>query len=336
MTDAAADASEPIAADVTRPRFPDFFIVGHPKSGTTALAIMLQRHPQVFMPVKEPRFFSPDLRSRFRRRISRERADTLDGYLSIFAGASPTQRIGDATPAYLRSRVAATRIAEVQPDARIIAVLREPTSFLRSFHLQLVHNYVETEKDFQKAIELEGARRQGKRIPRLSQSPQALLYSDHVRYVEQLRRYYDVFPREQVMVLIYDDFRNNNAETVRAVLRFLDLEDDLEIEPVRTKPLPSVRFLYLHQLARLVVVTRRELARRRPGPTSRAADSSASKKPRSDALRAAWRRAVYSDPVQPDEKFMVELRRRFKPEVLALSEYLDRDLVTLWGYDRVD
>ena len=46
-------------------------------------------------------------------------------------------------------------------------------------------------------------------------------------------------------------------------------------------------------------------------------------------------RAVFSDPPAPDEEFMAELRRRFKPEVVALSEYLQRDLVALWGYDDV-
>jgi Sulfotransferase family len=336
MEGAASDAPESIAAGATPPRFPDFFIVGHPKSGTAALVHMLLRHPRIFIPVKEPRFFSPDLRSRFRRPISRRRADRLEGYLSIFADAGPMQRIGDASTAYLKSCVAASRIAEVQPSARIIAVLREPTSFLRSWHLQLIHNYVETQKDFQKAIELEDARRQGKRIPRFSQLPQALLYSDHVRYVEHLRRYHEVFPQEQVLVLIYDDFRDNNEETVRSVLRFLQLEDDLQIEPLVTKPLPNVRLLHLHQLARLVLVVRRDLGLGRPRSSSRAANANAFTRPRGDAFRAAWRRAVYSDPVQPNERFMLELRRRFKPEVVALSEYLDRDLVTLWGYDRID
>ena len=48
---------------------------------------------------------------------------------------------------------------------------------------------------------------------------------------------------------------------------------------------------------------------------------------------AGWRRVVYADAVAPDEEFMLELRRRFKPQVVALSEYLERDLVSLWGYD---
>ena len=45
---------------------------------------------------------------------------------------------------------------------------------------------------------------------------------------------------------------------------------------------------------------------------------------------------MYGSPPPADESVMLELRRRFKPEVVALSEYLDRDLVSLWGYDRVE
>jgi hypothetical protein len=56
---------------------------------------------------------------------------------------------------------------------------------------------------------------------------------------------------------------------------------------------------------------------------------------RRSALDATNKRVVFGDPLPPDEELMTELRRRFKPEVVALSEYLDRDLVTLWGYDRL-
>ena len=80
------------------------------------------------------------------------------------------------------------------PDARIIAILREPASLLRSVHLQAVRNYDETERDFRKAIALEDSRRAGRNIPRLSQFPQVLMYSELIRYVEQLRRYHAVFP----------------------------------------------------------------------------------------------------------------------------------------------
>jgi hypothetical protein len=316
-------------------RVPDFFIVGHPKSGTTALYHMLVRHPQVYMPVKEPRFFAPELRSRLvRSRLSRllpsELPDTLEDYLALFAGASAEQRVGEASPSYLRSSVAAARIAQVAPQARIIALFREPASFLRSLHLQSVHNHIETQKDFAKAIALEPQRRLGKRIPLLSQTPATLLYSDHVRYVEQLRRYHEHFSPENVLVLIYEDFRNGNEATVRRVLGFLEVDDIPPVTPVKTKPLPAIRSLTLHQLARAVTLARRRAGRGAAAPAARR-DSRSDQPP----LSLLWRRLLYTEARPPDEELMLELRQRFKAEVVALSEYLGRDLVSLWGYDRV-
>ena len=122
-------------------RVPDFFIVGHEKCGTTALFNILRQHPQVFMPdLKEPRFF---FRDRPRSDATKEwigagadlRPGTLDAYLSLFADAGPEQRAGEASPQYIRSPDAARLIAQVQPGARIIALLREPTSLVQNFHL---------------------------------------------------------------------------------------------------------------------------------------------------------------------------------------------------------
>ena len=92
--------------------------------------------------------------------------NTLEDYLSLFDSATPEQRAGDYSTSYLVSHFAASRIAELQPDARIIAILREPASFLRSLHLQLLQNHVETEKDLRRAIAFEQDRREGRRLPR--------------------------------------------------------------------------------------------------------------------------------------------------------------------------
>jgi hypothetical protein len=204
-------------------RVPDFFIVGHAKSGTTALYEMLRRHPQIYMPdAKEPWFFANEPRSQ----ASAARSDTFDpgkvfdDYLSLFEAARPDQRIGEASTGYIWSPIAASRIAAVQPDARIIVILREPASFLHSLHLQMLQNHNETKRDLRKAMSLEADRREGRRVPRSSLRPGFLQYSQLVHYVEQLRRYHTAFGPEQVLVLIYDDFRADNESTVRTVLRF--------------------------------------------------------------------------------------------------------------------
>jgi Sulfotransferase family len=328
-------AIEPQTATPERGRrVPDFFIVGHAKCGTTALWEMLRRHPQIYMPdAKEPWFFAREERSRPDGERTFEqtgkRSETLDEYLSLFDAVRGEQRVGEASTSYLWSPVAAGRIAQLQPDARIIAILREPASFLRSLHLQLLQNHAETERDLRRAIALEDERRRGRHIPRHAYWPRALMYSDRVRYVEQLRRYHAVFGRERVLVLIYDDFRRDNEGTVRRVLRFLGVDDAGPIEVSTANPSVRMRSQRFDKLIHTVAVGR--------GPAARAAKAAvkalAPRSLRRGALRATQRGVVFGSPRAPEEGLMLELRRRFSAEVLALSEYLGRDLVALWGYD---
>jgi hypothetical protein len=318
------DALRPTAAHASQKRIPDFFIVGHPKCGTTALYEALRRHPQIYMPAaKEPNFFSAE------RRTPEGPPETFDEYLSLFDAAKPEQCIGEASVFYLSSHNAASNIAEVQPGARIIAILREPASFLRSLHLQFVQSDFETEKSLRKALSLEDARRRGRRVPSSAPNWQMrLLYSDHIRYVEQLRRFHALFPSEQVMVLVYDDFRGDNTATLRATLRFLDVDDTSPISVPEVNPTVRVRSQYLNR----IVFREQSLV------WKVAAGVVQLLTPRR-LRRYLWQsrhRVIYGAPSPPDERLMVELRRRFKPEVVALSEYLNRDLVTLWGYDGID
>lgn len=332
-TDAASSAIE------QRPRatrVPDFFVVGHQKCGTTALYLMLRRHPQVFMPdVKEPRFFATDLRSRFAGQIPAPgRPRTLEDYLGLFAAATSGQKIGEASPQYLRSREAPQQIAALRPDARIVAILREPASFLRSFHLQMVSSNVETQRDLQCALALEEARRQGRRIPHRCHHPEALLYAEHVRYVEQLRRFGEHFAPEQMLVLIYDDFRADNEGTMRRVLRFLEVEDTVPVVPVQTKPLKAVRSMRMHQAANALRAARADPSA--AGVVARTANVLTPAKLRGARFSEFWRRFAYSQPPVPKEGYMRELRARFKGEVVALSAHLGRDLVEEWEYRDVD
>jgi hypothetical protein len=316
----------------SRRRAPDFFIVGQFKSGTTALYQMLKSHPQVYFPkYKEVWFHSPELRTRALGRPMNNRPETLDDYLALFEAASPEQRIGEATPSYLISRGAAARIAELRPDARIIAILREPASFLRSFHLQCVQNGTETEKDLRKALALEDLRREGRAIPRYASRPLELLYSDHVRYVEQLRCYHAVFPPEQILVLIYEEFRADNEATVRQVLRFIDVDDACPIEVVEANPTVRVRSPRLHEFVRSVYLGRSSGTR----AVKKAIRPAVPKRLRGKALRATQDRLVFAKPRPADEALMLELRQRFKGEVEALGDFLGRDLLTLWGYDEL-
>ena len=312
------------AATPTSGRIPDFFIVGHHKSGTTALYEMLRRHPQIYMPeLKEPRYFAHDLREQFEPVRTERLPHTLQEYLALFDRATPGQITGEASPSYLRSTVAARAIAELQPNARIIAILREPASFVRSFHLQLVQDGVETETDLRSAVEAEEIARSSQTLRR---------YSDHVEYVEQLRRFEDAFGRERMLVLIYEDFRADNRAALESVLTFLGVDAGVPIETLDANPTVRVRSRRLSRIVNGFYAGR--------GPVRRALKSAVKavtpERMHRGAFQAVRRRVLYAKPPPVDEAFELELRRRFTPQVVALSEFLDRDLVTRWGYRDVE
>jgi Sulfotransferase family len=284
---------------------------------------MLRAHPQLHMPRKEPSFFVPELLADANRY-----SGGIDDYLSLFDEATPEQLIGEATTWYLWSQTAARRIAEVQPQARIVAILREPASFLRSLHLQFLRSDVETEPDLRKAMALERHRGEGVRLPRNSTRPQLLAYSEHVRYVEQLRRYHDVFPAEQILVLIYDDFRADNEGTVRQVLRFLNVDAGTQIQTVEANLASSIRSPRFNELVRSLYMGRAPGARAAKG----AIKAFTSQRVRHHAMAAVGRAQSDTAP-PPDVEVMRELRLRFRDEVTAVGDYLHRDLLTFWKYD---
>jgi hypothetical protein len=219
----------------------------------------------------------------------------------------------------------------MQPAARVVAVLREPASFLRSLHMQFVQVYVEPEKDLRRAIALEGDRRQGQHLPKNPYWPDATLYSEHVRYVEQLRRYHERFSEDQMLVLIYDDFRRDNEATVRKVWRFLEVDDTHPVVLREANPTVRVRSRRLYSMVHTLAAGDAAV----PRAVQAAAKTLAPRRLSRESAMAIRDRVVYGDPRSPDERLMLELRRRFKDEVVALSEYLNRDMVKLWGYDRL-
>jgi hypothetical protein len=316
----AANIEHPTSG--TKHRVPEFFVVGNPKSGTTALYEMLVTHPQVYMPKLGSKFFALE---------QKRKPDTLEEYLSLFDPAKAGQRIGEMSRGYLRSPTAASGIAEVNPDARIVAVLREPASFLRSLHLELLQDHVETEKDLGRLIAREEAGGSRHDVGE-SGVPRTLGFSkERVAYVDQLRRFHAVFPREQVLVLIYDDFRADNEGTVRDVLRFLEVDDTISVEAKDANPTILVRSPKVHGLLRSVSLGNGAVAQ----SIKTSIKATTGQRLRRRALSQLRRRVLYAEAPPVDPALMTQIRRRSHDEVVALSKYLDRDLVALWGYDRL-
>ena len=185
---------------------------------------------------------------------------------------------------------------------------------------------LETERDLGKALVLERERREGKKIPRGCRAPGRLLYSEHVRYAEQLSRFDRSLSPEAVHVIVYDDLRHENERTARATLRFLGVDETLPIDVSNSAG--RARKAVRHGRAHRLVLALRRARRARGGAPGvlRAVDLAPA------WLEALARRLLYSPPPPLDPELARELRARFRPEVAALGDRLGRDLLREWGY----
>jgi Sulfotransferase domain len=201
-------------------RVPDFFIVGAPKCGTTALYHYLSMHPRIYMPaLKEPHYFCRDF-PKFGK------IHDLHSYLNLFERAPANARTGEASVWYLFSNCAIPQIMEANPRARIIVMLRNPVTMAKSLHRQLILSLREDIEDFEAAWRAQYDRRQGKRLPLYCPEPLHLQYGDVCRYSHQVERMLRVVPTAQLKILIYEEFFDNIRAQYDAVTEFLDVERD--------------------------------------------------------------------------------------------------------------
>jgi hypothetical protein len=239
------------------PKLPNFFIVGAPMAGTTSLYAYLDQHPQVYMsPLKEPSYFATELRpenfsEQLRRRLAREmraleeylRGDirekrfgglvsSWDDYLRLFSHASDQTALGEATPTYLWSATAARNIAVRIPHARIIINLRNPADRAFSQYLQMV-TAATTRRSFREQIDA-SLQCQDKRI--------GLLWPllEYGQYHEQVKRYFDVFPRSQIYVSYYEDLQRAPAQLLASLFAFLAVDPEFIPNLTRRYHEPSI------------------------------------------------------------------------------------------------
>ncbi len=197
----------------------DFFIVGAPKCGTTAMYSYLRTHPSVFFPErKEPHYFGADLDFHGQPRITDEE------YLGLFTGARPDQKLGDASVFYLMSEQAAKEIRDYNPNAKIVVMLRNPVDVMHSFHSQRLYNGTEEIDSFAEALAAQADRRMGMRLPARIGLRQGLFYYDLVDFPPQIQRYVDSFGHESVKIILYEDFVTDLPSTYKDLCAFLDID----------------------------------------------------------------------------------------------------------------
>lgn len=200
-------------------RKPDFLIVGAPKCGTTALYDFLNQHPQIFMPeLKEPHYFIRDV-------YDKAVTDT-DEYFALFDAATDDQLAGEASTWYLYVKSSADEIRAVCGTIKIIIMLRNPVDMMYSLHGHNIFKGRETITDFGAAMAAETERKaQATAGAPATTFTDRVFYRDAATYSDKVQHYFDVFGRENVMVILYDDFRADNVAVYNEVLGFLGIDD---------------------------------------------------------------------------------------------------------------
>lgn len=207
---------------VTTPlRKPNFFIVGAPKAGTTALAEYLGEHPSVFVSTpKEPFYFCQEF-------TGLPGPKSLEDYLALFGTAdAASSALGEASAMYLYAPHAARNIHAFDPDAKIIVMLRNPVDIAHAFHSQLLHASSEDEPDFERAWELQETRATGDRLPPHVREPSFLQYRHVALLGEQVKRYLEVFATQQIHFIVFDEFVSDTARVYGETLEFLGVRHD--------------------------------------------------------------------------------------------------------------
>jgi hypothetical protein len=186
--------------------WPNFFIVGARKCAVTSLYVYLQNIPGVYMsPLKELYYFAPNS-------VKSKRWDKEE-YLGFFKKANGHVAIGEATPIYLWDPDAPKVIHQTIPHARIVMSLRDPVERAYSQYLMAMKFatrkspfYDELIRSYKKQEKVHGI---------------SALYVELGMYYDQVRRYFDIFGREQVKVLIFEEFVQDPVKYVNEVLAFL-------------------------------------------------------------------------------------------------------------------
>ncbi len=292
-------------------RKPDFFIVGAPKCGTTAMNNYLSEHPEIFIPdIKEVHFFGRDLD------ITKGAMRDEGAYLELFTGAKGEKRLGEASVWYLYSRTAAQEICDFNPDAKIVIMLRNPAEMLYSQHSQFLYNGNEDLEDFREALAAESERKAGRRIPKSAHLVDGLFYSETVRYTEQIERYFERFRRENVHIILYDDFRADLPGTYRNLLRFLGVSDDF---------LPEFAVVNPNKRARSALL--RNFVQEPPESIKRLSRVFFPRSLRQRVMKGLDQANVRYEARAPlDPELKGELEHRFAPEAEKLERLLDREL----------
>ena len=217
-------------------------IIGAAKAGTTSLCYYLDQHPQVYIsPIKEPRYFAPEfytvhvngpIRDHARRTLF-----TLEEYHQLFEGVSNEISVGEASTEYLYFPEVPARIQAAIPDAKIIAVLRNPVERAFSAFCYQLRDACES-VSFEEALQQERDRIRNHWRP-------GWLYQDCGFYYSQVKRYYNFFDSNNIKIYLYDELDQDSLAVVKDIFQFLQIDDDFvpEVSRKNISKIPKSKLL---------------------------------------------------------------------------------------------
>ena len=291
---------------------PTFLILGAMKAGTTALYTALDQHPDVFMSrVKEPNFFAfaedePNFQAPIDQRpegVNHTSITDLDRYQELFAGATDEAARGEASHWYLYHPDAPANIERYVPEARLVAMLRNPVERAYSEFLHFVRDQDEPLTDFAATLDAEEER--------IANHWALGRYVDRGCYDEQLERYLNRFPREQIRVYLFDDFVDDPAAIRQDLFRFIGVDSSFEPDDRRVNASGIPQSRWLHALLTAAAPVRETVVPLLP-----------------DAL-VDWVNDLKNRNLEKpsmDPAVRARLIDTFRPHVRRLEDLLDRDL----------
>lgn len=279
-------------------RWPNFFIIGAPRSGTTLLHNYLKQIPGIFMSsVKEPSYFAISINPK--QKLTKPIHDKKK-YLKLFEKAKYDDAVGESTPSYLWDPQAAKLIHQVVPDAKIIMILRNPVERAYSHYLQGIGFGYET-------LPLQEAMKKSLNSPND--------YSNRITaagfYSEQVKRYLNIFKKEQLKIFIFEEFIQDLEKSVGEILDFLGVHSEIPSSlkmvqnPVDISPGRFSKFLIRNKALRTIV---RELV-----PFERSLE-----------IRKIFSKKTEKPPLSDDDKKFLE--DIYRQDVKKLQQILSRNL----------
>lgn len=277
--------------------FPNLFVAGAARSGTTAMCLYLKQHPDIHLSIlKEPHYFATDIMQQPHAIMDKH------DYLGLFTD-KPVNVEGSVW--YFISEDAPLNIKQARPDAKVILMLRRPWQQVQSLHALYVRTATEDEVDLQAAVSLMQQRKQGQCLPKSSYFHDGLQYLDTACYFDKVKRYQSVFG-ENLKVIIFDDFVSNTAQVMKDVFNFVNVEPTANIEFNQKQATLNLRNQVLKQLKSQPEQVRKKFHRNYVSSHETKVASSLSL------------------------EYQQTLMDYFKADVKALSDLIERDLVNLW------